>query len=327
MDESNTSITVIRYNETSYEEFRPSNVEECFKDDFKGVTWINVEHLHDANLIEAIGQHLHLHPLLIEDIRNTEQRPKIDEFDDYLFLIIRMLSLDAEKVTEEQVSLVIMKDTIVSFQEHTGDVFGAFRDRVRTGKGVARRMGSDYLLYALLDAIVDEYFTVLEKIGDKIESLEGDLIEKPTPSVLQELHKARHEMIALRRSVWPLRGVVDMLDRCDNPVIGEHMSIYFRDVYDATVQIIDAIETNRDVISSILDVYLASINNKLNEVMKFLTIVSTIFMPLGFIASLYGMNFRFMPEIEQIWGYPFALGMMLLTALAMIYYFRKKKWV
>ncbi len=327
MAEGNTPIKVIRYNETSYEEYTPSTAEDSFKDGFKGVTWINVEGLQDAHLIEAIGQHLHLHPLLIEDIRNTEQRPKIDEFEGYIFLIIKMLSLEADEVKEEQVSLVVMKDTIVSFQERPGDVFGPFRDRIRTGKGIARKLGSDYLLYALLDAIVDEYFTVLEKIGDKIESLEGDLVENPTPKVLKELHKARREMIALRRGVWPLRGVVDMIDRCDNPVIGEHMAIYFRDIYDHTVQIIDAIETNRDVISSILDVYLTSINNKMNEVMKFLTIVGTIFMPLSFVASLYGMNFRFMPEIEQVWGYPFALAVMLLTAVAMLYYFRKKKWI
>lgn len=255
------------------------------------------------------------------------QRPKMDESDGYLFLIVKMLSLDGGEVKEEQVSFVVMKNTLVSFQEREGDVFGPLRDKIRTGKGVVRKQGSDYLLYALLDAIVDEYFSVLEEIGDKIEALESDLVDNPSPSVLQALHKARREMIALRRGVWPLRGVVDMLDRCDTPIIDEHMSIYYRDIYDHTVQIIDAIETNRDVVSSILDVYLTSINNRMNEVMKFLTIVGTIFIPLSFIASLYGMNFRYMPEIELIWGYPFALGMMLFTALAMLYYFRKKKWI
>lgn len=327
MAEGKTPIKVIRYNEAGYEEFAPSTVDECFKDGFKGVTWINVEGLQDARLIEVIGQRLNLHPLLIEDIRNTELRPKIDEFDDYIFLIFKMLDLEAEEVTEEQVSLVLIKDIIVSFQERPGDVFDLLRERIRNGKGVVRRMGADYLAYALLDATVDEYFTVLEKIGDKIEALEGDLVDDPSPRVLQELHKARREMIALRRGVWPLRGVIDMLDRCGNPVIGEHMSIYFRDIYDHTVQIIDAVETNRDVVSSILDVYLTSVSNRMNEVMKFLTIIGTIFIPLSFIAGLYGMNFRFMPELEQVWGYPFALGMMVLTALAMLYYFRRKKWV
>jgi len=318
---------VIRYNESSYEEFTPAGADDCFKEGFKGVTWIDVAGINDEYLIDVIGHHINLHPLMIEDIRNTTQRPKLDEFDGYMFLIVKMLTLEKEEVKEEQISIVITKDTLVSIQQHPGDVFSLLRDRMRTGKGIGRKLGTDYLLYSMLDAIVDEYFTVLEKIGDKIESLESDLIENPTPLVLQELHKARREMIALRRSVWPLRGVVDMIDRCDNPVIGENMSIYFRDIYDHIVQIIDAIETNRDVISSIMDVYLTSINNKMNEVMKWLTIVGTVFMPLSFIASLYGMNFRFMPEIEQVWGYPFALTVMLLTAGAMIYYFRKKKWV
>jgi len=322
-------LTVIRYNETFYDEYNASTVEECFKvKDFNGVTWINIEGNPSLPFIESLAEPMGVHPLFIEDIRNTEQRPKVDEHEDYLFILMKMLELNkAEEVTEEQVSLLLNKNTVLSFQETPGDVFDNVRDRLRNSRGVVRTLGADYLAYSLIDAIVDNYFTVLEKIGEKIEVLEENLMDNPRTEVLNELHKARREMITLRRSVWPLRSVISFLQQCCHPVLGSHMNIYFRDIYDHTIQIIDAVETNRDIISSILDIYLTSVNNKLNEIMKFLTIIGTIFMPLSFIASLYGMNFRYMPEIEQIWGYPYALALMLITSALLLFYFRRKKWI
>jgi magnesium transporter len=320
---------VIRYNETFYEEYTASTVEECFKDkDFKGVSWINIDGTPTFSFIESLTKPIGVHPLFLEDIRNTLQRPKVDEYEDYLFVLMKMLDLnEAEEVTEEQVSLIINTNTVLSFQETPGDVFNNVRDRLRNSKGMARTFGADYLAYSLIDAVVDNYFKVLEKIGDKIEVLEEELLDNPSTAVLHELHKARREMIILRRSVWPLRSVVSFLEQCGHSVLGSHMRIYFRDIYDHTVQIIDTVETNRDVISSILDIYLSSVNNKLNEIMKFLTIIGTIFIPLSFIASLYGMNFRYMPEIEQIWGYPYALALMLITTIILLLYFRRKKWI
>jgi len=280
------------------------------------------------NFVNELSRRLNIHPLLIEDVQNTKQRPKIEEFEGYIFIILKMLGLTEEfEVSEEQVSLIFTSDTVVSFQEKPGDVFNIVRDRLKNSKGVIRKMGTDYLAYNLLDAVVDNYFLILEKLGDKIEDLEDELVTNPTMDTLQQIYRVKRQMIVLRRSVWPMREVISFMEHCDTPIIKPSTSIYLRDLYDHTIQIMDAVETNRDLLSGMLDIYLTSISNRMNEIMKVLIVVGTIFIPLTFIAGLYGMNFRYMPELDQWWGYPLTLLIMLATAAYMIHYFRKKSWL
>lgn len=306
------------------------NIDECYPFKEKPtVTWINIDGIHDVDIIERIGKNYGIHPLLLEDIVNTEQRPKIEDFEDYLFLILKMLSLDEEdrEIKIEQVSLVIGPNYVLSFQEREGDVFDPLRDRIRRAKGRIRKMGADYLAYALLDAIVDGYFLILERIGDKIEGLEEDLISHPDTKILQAIHYLKREMIFLRRSVWPLREVISGMSRKESTLIKESTEIFLRDVYDHTIQVIDTIETYRDMVSGMLDTYLSSISNRMNEVMKVLTIFAAIFIPLTFVAGIYGMNFAFMPELGLKWGYFAALAVMASMAITMLIYFRRKKWL
>ncbi|MDZ7688707.1 MAG: magnesium/cobalt transporter CorA [Halobacteriales archaeon] len=323
-------ITVIDYTADEVIEREVDSVEECF--DFRdkdSVTWINIDGLHDVSVIQDIGDGFGLHPLLLEDILNTEQRPKIDDYDDYLFVVVKMISYDEEEteVVTEHVSLVLADKFVISFQETVGDVFDPVRDRVRNGKGRIRGQDVDYLLYALLDAVVDNYFVVLEKVGSEIESLEDGLVEDPDPGMLRKVHELKSEMVYLRRSVWPLREVVSRLEHQYPELIAEDTQIYFRDVYDHTIQVMDSIQSYRDVLTSMVEVYLSSVSNKTNEVMKVLTIMATIFIPLTFVAGVYGMNFEFMPELRVWWAYPTVLGAMSLVAILMLGYFRRRGWL
>ncbi len=297
-------------------------------------TWVNVDGLHEEGVVQAIGEHIGLHPLVMEDILTTDQRPKVEEYDDHLFVVLKMLryDADAERVRGEQVSFVLTEDTVVSFQEAPGDVFDPVRDRLRHGKGKLRARGADYLLYALLDAIVDNYFTVLEQVGDDLEALEDGIVDNPKPETLQELHSVKQELIYLRKAVWPLREAVSRLERLETPLISDETRPYLRDVYDHTIQVIDIIESLRDVQGSTLDVYLSSVSNRMNEVMKVLTVIGSIFIPLTFIAGVYGMNFNpatsplNMPELNWYWGYPAALAAMAALGVGMAYYFWQKDW-
>jgi len=323
-------ITVIDYTPDEVVEREVDSVEECF--DFRdkdSVTWINVDGLHDVSVIQDIGDNFGLHPLLLEDILNTEQRPKIDDHEDHLFIALKMLYYDEEhtEVVTEHVSLVLAEGFVVSFQETVGDVFDPVRERIRNGKGRVRQQGADYLLYTLLDAVVDNYFVVLENVGEEIESLEDDLVEDPDPHLLQTIHDLKSEMVYLRRSVWPLREVVSRLEHQHPDMIADETQIYFRDVYDHTVQVMDSIQSYRDVLTSMVEVYLSSMSNKTNEVMKVLTIMATIFIPLTFIAGVYGMNFEFMPELRVWWAYPAVLGFMALVGVMMVAYFRRRGWL
>lgn len=329
-------ITIIDYDEKNFNEKQAESVEECFKyRDEPTVTWINIEGLHEVGVIEELGNHFGLHPLLLEDILNTEQRPKIEDFDDHLFIILKMLYYDekSEEIKFEHISLVLGSNFVISFQETEGDVFDTIRDRIRNGKGRIRRMGSDYLMYALIDAVVDNYFIVMEKIGDVIEDMEEELVEDPSPDTLQDIYNLKREMIFLRKSVWPLREVISRLQRGESDLIQETTYVYLRDVYDHTIQVIDTIETFRDLLSGMLDVYLSSINNRMSEIMKVLTIIATIFIPLTFIAGVYGMNFDpaaspwNMPELEWYWGYPAVLLVMSLITVVMLIYFRRRGWI
>jgi len=326
-----TRITLLDYDEQRVEERELPQVDECllFKEK-NSVTWINVSGLHQVELLERLNECFGLHPLVLEDILNTDQRPKMEDFGDYLYIVLRMLDLDKKNenaVVSEQISLILGKNFVLTFQEREGDLFNPLRERIRNGKGRLRKMGPDYLVHALLDAIVDQYFVVLEKLGERIEFLEEELVSRPTPSTLHRLHQLKREMIFLRKSVWPLREVIGTLERGESSLIQASTDLYLRDVYDHTIQVIDNVETFRDMLSGMLDIYLSSISNRMNEIMKVLTIISTIFIPLTFIVGLYGMNFKFMPELEWPWGYPLVLLLMSGVTVFMLFYFRRKKWL
>ena len=332
----NVRITYLDYGEENFEEKQVATIEECLKfKDTPTATWINIDGLHNVEIIEKLGRRFELHPLVLEDILHTGQRPKLEDFEKYIFIVLIMLSYngDNQTIETEQVSIVLGSNFVISFQERIGDVFEQIRDRIRNAKGRIRKMGPDYLAYALLDAIVDSYFSILEKMGEKIETLEEELVAEATEKTLQEIHRLKRELIILRRSVWPLREVISGLQRTESALIKESTSLYLRDIYDHTIQIIDTIESFRDMVSGMVDLYLSSISNKMNSVMKVLTIIATIFIPLTFIAGIYGMNFNAekspfnMPELDWYWGYPVALLAMVVVAVIMLIFFRKKKWL
>jgi len=253
----------------------------------------------------------------------------MEDFEDHLFVTVKMIYFDDKKndIEAEQLSIIFGPNFVISFQEKEGDIFNPIRDRIRKARGRIRKMKADYLAYALLDTIVDHYFIVLEKLGEKIEGMEEELVAKPTPETLQSIHTLKRELIFLRKSIWPLREVVNVLERGESSLIHKSTGIYLRDVYDHTIQVVDTVETFRDMVSGMLDIYLSSVSNRMNEVMKVLTIVATIFIPLTFLAGVYGMNFKHMPELELPWGYPGLLVLMIAVGLTMVAYFRSKKWL
>ncbi len=323
-------ISLIDYNENNVLEKEIEKVDECFPfKDKPSITWINIDGLHCIEVIEKLGEYFGVHPLLLEDIVNTGQRPKIEDFESYLFMVVKMFSYNdhAQKIQSEQFSLILGQTFVISFQEEEGDVFNPVRERIRNAKGRIRKMGADYLAYSLLDALVDEYFVILEKIAENIEDLEDALIINQSTITLQEIHNLKREMIYLRKSVWPLREVVNNLERGESALLQKSTRIYFRDLYDHTIQVIDSIEVFRDLLSGMLDLYLSSISNRMNEVMKVLTIFASIFIPLTFIAGVYGMNFKYLPELEWAWEYPAIWVIMIIITIFMLFYFRKKKWL
>jgi len=324
------TVNVIDYDTSHVEEKQVQVLEDCFSfKDTSTVTWININGLHETDTIEKIGRHFDLHPLVMEDIVTTGQRPKMEDFDNYIFIVLKMLyfSERSQEIKAEQICFILTKNVVLSFQEEEGDAFDQVRERIRKAKGRIRRKGTDYLCYALIDAIVDSYFVVLEKIGEKIEALEEQLLSNPTPDTLQALHGLRSEMIFLRKSISPLREVVGDLERGEPELITEEVRIFFRDIYDHTIQVIETVETCRDLIAGMMDMYLSSMSNKMNEVMKVLTIIATIFIPLTFIAGIYGMNFKYMPELEWKWSYPLIWCLFIIAGGAMVVYFKKKKWL
>ncbi|MBI4844160.1 MAG: magnesium/cobalt transporter CorA [Nitrospirae bacterium] len=328
-------ITVIDYDAENFGIREVAKAHDCLPyKDKPAVTWINVDGLHDVAAVEEICGHYGIHPLVIEDILNTEQRPKLDLYDDYLYIVLKMLTYNpaAKELKVEQASIILGSNYVITFQEDIGDVFDSIRDRIKFNKGRIRKAGADYLAYSLMDAVVDNYFKVLENIGEEIEMIEDELVANPKPETLKKIHSLKREMIFLRKSVWPLREIIGSLEREETALIEKSTSIYLRDLYDHTIQVIDSVETYRDMISGMLDVYLSSISNRMNEVMKVLTIFAAIFIPLTFIAGVYGMNFNTgrspfnMPELDWYFGYPFALGLMATVAITMLFFFKRKKW-
>ncbi len=323
-------ITKMEYDEHHFREEEVKRVEHCWPlKQAPTVTWINLDGIHQVEILEKLGHHFGLHPLILEDILNTDQRPKIDDLGEYLYIVLKMFFYNGKKmeIEAEQVSIILGANFVISFQEREGDVFNPIRERLREKKGRIQKMGADYLAYSLLDAVVDHYFVILEKLGEDIESLEEQLVANPSPQILQSINVLKREMIYLRRSVWPLREVIAHLERGESPLIQKDTGLYLRDVYDHTVQVIDAVETSRDILSGMLDIYLSSMSNRMNEVMKVLTIIATIFIPLTFIVGVYGMNFKYMPELEWPWGYPAVYGVMLAVVVLMLVYFKRRKWL
>jgi len=337
-------ITIIDYDEQHYHEAEVKEVEECFRfKDQPTVTWINIDGLHQMDVLEKLGSCYGIHPLVLEDIL-TDQRPKIEDYDDYIFIVLKMLYYDEEgdkkaegeddeddlgdtNLDMDQVSMILGPNFIISFKEKEVDVFNPLRDRLRMAKGKIRKQGADYLAYSMIDSIVDHYFLIMEKLGDHFEELEDSVVSDPQPGVLPAIYNLKRDMLFLRKSVWPLREAISKMQRSDSPLVSEPIKIYLRDVYDHTIQVIENIETFRDMSASLLETYLSSLSNKLNEVIKLLTIISTIFIPLTFLAGLYGMNFRFMPELESPLGYPAVLILMLMVVVTMMVYFRRKEWI
>ncbi len=322
-------ITLLEYNEKEFIEKEFSDFNECMlhvKSDM--VKWINVDGIHNTELIQKIGEKFNIHTLTLEDVVNTYQRPKFEEYDNYLLSIMKMLSYDAETHAEQLSILLFDNNTVVSFQEiHGGDAFDIIRTRIRTGKGRIRKMGADYLAYCLIDAVVDLYFVILEKIGDRIEILEEELVSNPSKETMKFLHSMKREMIFLRKAVWPMRELINNFERCENILIKKSTRLFLRDLYDHTIRVIDTVETFRDLLSGMMDIYLSSVSNRMNEVMKVLTIITTIFIPLSFIAGIYGMNFDNMPELHTKYGYFTLWAVMISIAIGMVFYFKKKKWL
>ena len=321
-------ITLIEFNETEFFEQEFYDLSDCskhIKDNM--VKWINVEGVHDTSLVESIGKMYDIHPLTMEDIVHVDQRPKFEDYDHYVLAIMKMIMFDTE-VHAEQLSMILTKNTVISFQEpQGGDAFDIIRTRLRQAKGRVRKLGADYLFYALMDAVVDYYFHTIEKIGDNVARIEEEIITEPKRESLLQLYKLKREVISLRKQVWPLRDMLSNLLRSESKFISSNTQLFFRDLQDHTMRIIDTVETYRDLLSGIMDIYLSTNANKMNEVMKVLTIMSSIFIPVTFIAGVYGMNFEFMPELKSPVGYAVVWLVMLSIMGGMVFYFRKKKWM
>lgn len=326
----NIRINLIDYDKKQIEEREIESVEELLSyKDSQTVTWINVNSVKNSKLIKEIGKNFNLHPLILEDIADTKQRPKIKDFGSSLFIVFKMLYYDKDKNTTkiEQVSVIFGKNYVISFQEKEGDVFDPIRDKIRNNIGCIKKAGTDYLVYALIDSVVDNYYATIEKIGEEIEKLEDKMIRHPNPINLRQLHRLKRDLVYLRKSVWPLRDVINNMQIGESGLINKNTINYLRDVYGHTVQVIDNVETLREIISGVLELYLSSTSNRMNEIMKVLTIIATIFIPLTFITGIYGMNFKFMPEIKWFWGYPIVMAIMLMIGIGMLILFKKKKWM
>ncbi|HET8753577.1 MAG TPA: magnesium/cobalt transporter CorA [Salinimicrobium sp.] len=325
-----TKLEVIDYNPESFERFTSTSPQDAFKfEEEKNVTWINIDGLNNISEIEKVGKYYGLHALMLEDVVNTNQRPKFDEYEDFVFMVIKMLYHDADgQLVNEHLSLVLGKDYVLTFQEADGDVFEAVRERITQSTGRIRNKGADYLMFSLLDAVIDSYFSVIEVLSDKIESLEDQLfLATAGHDVIFEIQELKREILRIRRAVLPLREVIGRLEKLENNLIDPKTKKYIRDLYDHILQVSENIEIYREMAWGLMDMYMTTISNKMNEVMKVLTIMASIFIPLTFIAGIYGMNFEYMPELEWKYSYFFLLGIMLLVVIGMLIYFKKKDWL
>lgn len=328
--EAQSSMSIIDYSKEAIEEQGIQSINEILPYiDKTTVTWLNVEGLADIGLIESIGRILNIHPLVLEDILNTHQRPKFEEYDDYLYIVLKKMALSNEKysVSYEQISILVLDNFIVTFREKRDELFAPLKARLRNGKGRLRNMGSDYLAYGILDTIVDQGFALLDSLDEIIESTEDGLLSNPGAETLAIIQRLKRELIYIRKSISPLREMLAAIVRTDSMLIQEKTNIYFRDVYDHVLRITESIESYRDMLSGLLDIYMSSVSNKMNEVMKVLTVFASIFIPLTFIAGIYGMNFEYMPELKWKWAYPVLWTSFVTITVVLIVYFKRKKWL
>ncbi len=330
------TIDVMEFDSQNLREYRVDAFEQWQAPQDPGtIVWINIEGVHNLDTVEKIGQRFGIHPLLLEDIVNTTKRPKFEDFGDYAALMLRMLYVEPKRseVVSEQVSLVIGKNYVISFQEVLGDVFDPIRDRIRKTVPRVRFLATDYLAHALIDAVVDHYFVVLEKLGERVEAVESRLVRNPKPESMSIIYELKRMLIEMRRAVWPLREALSAMERTDCDLIQPANRPFFRDLYEHVVQVMDTVESHRETAASLLDLYLSSINNKTNEVMKLLTVISTIFIPLTFLAGVYGMNFDTsagptnMPELLWPFGYVAFWILSVGIALGLVWFFRRRHWL
>ncbi len=323
-------IDVIHYDGHDWSEQLDVSVRSCAdvvrKD---SITWMNVSGVHDVALVERLGECFGIHPMTLEDIANTTQRPKVEEFPGYVFMVLKMIAFDEDRqvIDIEHVSVILGDHFVISFLEDDGDVFDAVRDRIRSASGRIRWMMADYLAYSLMDAVVDHYFLAVERMGDIIEEVDDRLLEDPHPGNIKEIHGLKRGILSLRKAVWPIREELAMIVKSESPLLTAESRVFWRDLYDHSIQIIDLVETHRDILGGMHDTYLSTLSHRMNEVMKVLTIISTIFIPLTFIAGVYGMNFKEMPELEWRGGYYSVWAVMILISLSLFLYFRRKQWL
>lgn len=324
-----TTLTLIEYSGDSFTERVLPNTEACRGLKNSGaVHWLNIEGLHEVDVIQQLGDIFGLHPLVLEDIATVGQRPRMEDYGDYIHIVVKMLYRrgNERQTVTEQISLILGPFGVLTFQEIQGDVFDPIRERIRAAKGRIRNAGPDYLAYRLLDAIIDNYFIILEDVNDRVELIQERVADKPDPAIIHDIHQLKRDMIFLRKALWPVREVVGGLQKCESQIVAQATEIFLRDAYEHTVQVIDMIETMRDTLSSALDIYLSSMSNRMNEIMRVLTVMSTLFIPLTFIVGVYGMNFEHMPELSMRYGYAGVWIVMAVTTLGMIVYFRRQKW-
>ncbi|MBP2650418.1 MAG: magnesium transport protein CorA [Firmicutes bacterium] len=323
------TISVMDYDASGVREENPKTVGELLR--FKNtatVTWINIIGLHDIKIIERIGSCFDIHPLVLEDILDTNHRPKLEDYGHYLYIVLKsFVSQGGDNPEIEQISIIIGENYVITFQEQDEALFNTLRERIRSEKARIRTLGADYLAYALLDTVVDNYFDVLEALGETIEDLEDKLVIEPGRNAMQEIHNLKRRLLNFKKSLWPLREVMGTLGRGESPLVNKATLLYVRDVYDHTIRVIDTLETYRDILSGMLDMYLSGISIRMNQVMKVLTVISTVFIPLTFIVGVYGMNFKYMPELDWEWGYPAIWVVMLLISATMLALFRRRKWL
>jgi len=323
-------INLLQFDTENLDSFELKKVSECREKVEKPlVSWLNIDGLHDINVLEEAGKIFSIDSLVLEDILNTNQRPKFEEHDHFGYFVLKMLDYDTEEeeITKEQVSMILIDGILVSFQERPGDIFTPVRNRLKSSLGRIRRSGSDYLMYTLLDSVVDRYFSILEILGEKIEKLEDSLLEDPSSAAVNEIYSIKRDLLEMRHAVWPLRQAVSSMARSDSPVISKDTTPFLNDLYDHIIQVIDTVETYREMVTGMMDLYLSSVSNRTNDVMKVLTIIATLFIPLTFIAGVYGMNFTYMPELDWKWSYPVIWAIMIGILTVMLAWFRKKKWL
>ena len=329
IEQKSPLIRVISYDQDYFKEkiiTDISNLGESIQPD--KVNWIDVNGTQDLDLIKKLGEIFSIHPLIIEDIHSTNQRLKIDSFQEYLFIVLKAITHNKDEVLElKQVSFILGRNYIITFQEINSNLFEPIFDRIKSKKGRIRKFSTDHLLYTLLDIIVDNYFSIIEDLGEEINSTQELLEHNLTNEILHEIYDYRKKILDVRKAIWPLREVINQLYKTDTNLVSDSTGIYFRDVYDHVFHIIETIESYREMVSGMIELFMTSVSNKMNEVMKILTIISTIFIPLTFIAGIYGMNFQYMPELAWKYGYLIIICVMIVITMGMILFFRRKKWI